>query len=307
MGNLFGAMLVASFVYYYSSGNKGGSGGGGFGGATYPPVKPEPKVLDWQSLFLIEKVGKYNSDVKAFALNVIAMAARLGCSPHWLMGVMYFESKFSPSVRNESSTATGLIQFLASTARSLGTTTTQLSEMSGLQQLYYVERYLSPYKGKLNGFIDVYLAVFYPKALAWSDSKEFPMSVRRVNGGFVLNGRMNRETIRTVLYRYVPGVEKYDVVGSWRNKVGYDSIGDRVVADLFLLAASSVGSIAVRVMQQSVNNVGYTPALVVDGVVGPKTLAGINGVDSQRLFYSFSYGMRPYAGSLSGDFFEKKY
>jgi hypothetical protein len=66
---------------------------------------------------------------------------------------------------NKISGATGLIQFMPSTAKSLGTTTDVLLSMNNIQQLNYVLAYLRPYKGKMNNFVDVYLAVFYPAAI----------------------------------------------------------------------------------------------------------------------------------------------
>lgn len=37
--------------------------------------------------------------------------------------------------------------------------------MSSVEQLYYVEQYFLPYKGKLNSSKDLYLATFYPAAI----------------------------------------------------------------------------------------------------------------------------------------------
>ena len=55
-----------------------------------------------------------------------------------------------------------MIQFLSSTAEALGTTTEELKNMTALKQLDYVEDYLSPYAGRMNSVLDVYVAVFSP-------------------------------------------------------------------------------------------------------------------------------------------------
>lgn len=86
----------------------------------------------------------------------------------WLMAVMAFESgrTFSPRVRNPSSSATGLIQFMAATARGLGTTTRKLANMTAVEQLGYVERYFRPNAGRIHSLEDMYMAVLWPRGIA---------------------------------------------------------------------------------------------------------------------------------------------
>ena len=113
----------------------------------------------------------YTGDDKAsFLAKVQSISAELGFDPNWLMIVMYKESRLKPTAYNSGSGATGLIQFLKSTALKLGTTTDALRAMSGTQQLDYVKKYLASYKGRYKNLIDVYLAVFYPAAMGKLDS-----------------------------------------------------------------------------------------------------------------------------------------
>ena len=100
-----------------------------------------------------------------FTEKVNNISNELGIDANWLMFVMWFESRLNPKAVNPISGATGLIQFMPSTARSLGTTTDVLKRMNNVQQLDYVLAYLRPYKGRMKHWIDVYLAVFYPKAM----------------------------------------------------------------------------------------------------------------------------------------------
>lgn len=111
--------------------------------------------------------NSYRSD---FVNKVREVSTRLGIDPNWLMAIMYWESAstFSPSIQN-SIGATGLIQFIPSTAKGLGTTTTALKNMSAVDQLDYVEKYLKAYKGKINSYIDTYFAVFFPMAIGKPD------------------------------------------------------------------------------------------------------------------------------------------
>jgi len=102
---------------------------------------------------------------EAFRLRVIDIARNLGTDPNFLMAIMSFESGLDPKARNSSSGATGLIQFMPSTATRLRTTTDALSRMTAEQQLDYVARYFATYKGRLKTLEDAYMAVLWPKAI----------------------------------------------------------------------------------------------------------------------------------------------
>ena len=115
-------------------------------------------------------IGLVKENQTAFEARVNQLAASLGVDPNFLMIVMYKESRLNHRAVNLQSGATGLIQFMPSTARSLGITTASLAAMSNVQQLDYVERYLRPYKSKMKRLIDVYLSVFYPVAVGKSES-----------------------------------------------------------------------------------------------------------------------------------------
>lgn len=100
-----------------------------------------------------------------FREKVRAISGRLGCSPDDLMSCMAWESgrSFSPSKKNMAgSGATGLIQFMPSTATDLGTTTGALAMLTAVQQLDWVEKYFQPYKGKLATLADLYMAILWP-------------------------------------------------------------------------------------------------------------------------------------------------
>ena len=107
-----------------------------------------------------------------FQQKVEAIEQRLRMAPGSLLAVMRFETggSFNPAEKNRAgSGATGLIQFMPSTAKSLGTSTDALAKMSAEDQLEYVEKYLTPYKGKLGTVRDAYMAVLYPKAIGKPD------------------------------------------------------------------------------------------------------------------------------------------
>ena len=107
-----------------------------------------------------------------FQAAVSDTAGRLGVSEADLMAVMSFETggTFNPGITNAAgSGATGLIQFMPSTAAGLGTSTQELSGMSRAQQMQYVEKYLSSKGVKGKGLSDLYMAVLFPAAVGKSD------------------------------------------------------------------------------------------------------------------------------------------
>jgi hypothetical protein len=75
--------------------------------------------------------------------------------------VMAAESLIDPSARNSlpGQSASGLLQFVKETAIRLGTTTTAIREMDPVEQLHLIEKYFTPFRGRLNSIADVYMAV----------------------------------------------------------------------------------------------------------------------------------------------------
>jgi len=98
---------------------------------------------------------------------VQAVSGAVGIESDWLLRAIDFETagSWSPSVKNPGSSATGLIQFMRSTAAGLGTSTEALAGMDRVGQMEWVQKYLEPYKGKMNNFGDVYMAIHWPKAI----------------------------------------------------------------------------------------------------------------------------------------------
>jgi hypothetical protein len=130
-----------------------------------------------------------------FRERVRWIADNLGCSADHLMACMAWESAetFRSDIKNAAgSGATGLIQFMPSTARSLGTTTAKLAAMTPEDQLNYVYKYFQPYAGRLNNLGDVYMAILWPKGVGKPDhfvlfdKKKMPTTFRQ-NAGLDVN------------------------------------------------------------------------------------------------------------------------
>ena len=98
-----------------------------------------------------------------FNKKVENIATDLGIDASVLMRIMKMESGVSPSRQNKQG-ATGLIQFMPSTAISLGTTTDDLKNMSAVDQLDYVWKYYKMVGVRPGMDVgDVYMLNFLPK------------------------------------------------------------------------------------------------------------------------------------------------
>lgn len=151
------------------------------------------------NLFLLHKIS--GAEQISFYIKVVEIAKKLNFNPNWLMGVIDVESAgtFKPNIQNPTTGATGLIQFMPATAKGLGTTISALKAMSATQQLYYVEKHLTPYLRNLKNprFIDVYLAVLLPSFVGKNYDTVIPKWVSDANPLFRVTGKSNY-TIRDV-------------------------------------------------------------------------------------------------------------
>lgn len=110
-----------------------------------------------------------------FMSELDRLATKYEIEPSILAAVMDFETggTFNPAEKNKAgSSGTGLIQFMANTAKGLGTTTAELAKMSRVEQMAYVEKYFDQWASKIKGgnASDVYMAVLFPKAIDKPDS-----------------------------------------------------------------------------------------------------------------------------------------
>lgn len=111
--------------------------------------------------------NKVSTNQTLFISEVKRYASLLGIPADWLMAIMYFESRLNHTAYNATSGAYGLIQFMPATITGeFGITVAKMKSLSNVQQLYYVYIYLKKYKSRLTNFVDVYLAVFFPAAMA---------------------------------------------------------------------------------------------------------------------------------------------
>lgn len=124
------------------------------------------------SLVYINKVpsalrNQFESEIRAICSDLKIK------NPDWLMVIIQAESNFQTSAKSPNSTAVGLIQFIESTANSLGTTTAELRKMNHVEQLRYVRAYLTNTiraKGIPKDGYQLYFMIHYPRAVNLSDT-----------------------------------------------------------------------------------------------------------------------------------------
>lgn len=124
------------------------------------------------------------TDEQISALNETAIA--VGASPASLYRLILFESGWNPAAKNPNSSARGLIQFIDSTARDLGYTSSAdlvarhptIAEQLRGPVLEYLAQW-GPYPNDQS----LFMGVFYPAAINWPAGKEFPAWVTEANPG----------------------------------------------------------------------------------------------------------------------------
>jgi hypothetical protein len=127
------------------------------------------------------RILPYDVDV---ALHQVA--GSLGIEPDDLNKLIDFESRWDPQAKNPYSSARGLLQFIDSTAQSLGfkdsadlvtKNPTRVDQLLGP-----VLDYLARYK-PFDNTQALYMSVFYPSARNWAPDREFPDTVQNVSPG----------------------------------------------------------------------------------------------------------------------------
>jgi hypothetical protein len=91
-----------------------------------------------------------------------------------LMSIMDLETggKFSPSINNGIGYV-GLIQFGSAAAKAIGTTQEKLVQMTFIEQMDYVKKYLASKKDKLTTIVDLYLLVLKPNTVGSGNDSNY--------------------------------------------------------------------------------------------------------------------------------------
>jgi hypothetical protein len=145
---------------------------------------------------------------EVFLIKVRKVAFYLNVKPEWLMFLMWFETGHTLNSHIQNSIgATGLIQFLPSTARFLGTTTEALKTMQNYEQLDYVQKHLGIFSDKYKDWVDLYCGIFWPAAVGKPDSYRITSDiVAKQNPLFDINKDtdIEKSEIRAALLKQIP-------------------------------------------------------------------------------------------------------
>ena len=101
------------------------------------------------------------------------VSGELGIKPEWLYKTIFIECQGDIYKPNPYSGAVGIIQFLPSTARLLGTDTVlKIKQMTMCQQLQLTKKYIQIVSNghKITSLHQLYLLVFFPQAAYQSES-----------------------------------------------------------------------------------------------------------------------------------------
>ena len=140
-----------------------------------PPEAAPPS--DRPQLVWGAKVSQVFRDRVYWIADEITKLQKALYDPNWLMACIAWETgeKFSASVKNMAgSGATGLIQFMPTTAKELGTyrkttlTTAMLAKMTAEDQLtwvYWYMRLMIERHGAITNLEDCYMAILWPAAI----------------------------------------------------------------------------------------------------------------------------------------------
>lgn len=205
---------------------------------------------------------------EAFKQKVVQIAEDLKTDPNYLMAIMSFETggTFSPSVRNQAgSGAVGLIQFMPSTARDLGTSSQALANMTAEEQLDYVFKYFTPYQGKLNTLEDCYMAVLYPAAIGKGSQYSL---FRRGTIEYAQNSGLDRDNNGVITVGEAAQLVRERLGGPQQQQVSPQSAQP-------ILRQGAQGEAVVQ-LQQKLKQLGYSiGASGADGIFGPIVKAAV--------------------------------
>ncbi len=133
------------------------------------PEQNGEALFQSEQLCLLRYAARYKGrDTETFFDSLFAVSSRLSFRPVWVLKTMFHESGLDPKARN-SIGASGLIQFMPETAVSLGTNTAHIRSVSGTEQLFWIEKFWQPAKGKVHCYEDLRLYNLFPAALGQPD------------------------------------------------------------------------------------------------------------------------------------------
>ncbi len=200
---------------------------------------------------------------KSLKNKIIKVAKKMGINPNWFMPLIWRESRFNPAAVNKHTGATGLIQFMPSTAKGLGTSVQALRKMSAEQQMDYVYKFYKPYRKSIKSYVDLCMATFMPislnKPMDWvfHHKKASAAVVARQNAPFDTNkdGKITKFEFIDYLMKDIPAGWKEEILGQYAanfNKVKRIE-KNKSLPIIGILALIASGFIAYKIINKNDN------------------------------------------------------
>lgn len=129
----------------------------------------------------------YTKDLPdAFFAQLVVICDEIGCKPADMLAVMQNESGIQAAAHNPNGDASGLVQFMPFVLRNLGWLQGHAAfrKLSEVEQLPFVRRYFSPYRGLLTSATAVYVATFLPALVVHASDPDYELVVRGGKLGF---------------------------------------------------------------------------------------------------------------------------
>jgi murein DD-endopeptidase MepM/ murein hydrolase activator NlpD len=205
--------------------------------------------------------GEWAKDA-SFITGVNQLAKKYDIDAGDLLGLMYSESGVNPQAVNPSGGATGLIQFMPTTAKAMGTSTAAIYKMNRTQQLALVDRFFAMNKlPKGATASQLYATVFLPAYNRKAENfviarPNGPNDAGKVNPKWYTQNAgldYNRDGVITVgdLGRHLS--KKRQAAGLGASQVGS---GFRALGNLAMGAASSFGGAVYEAATSAIQGIG---------------------------------------------------
>lgn|SRR5574344_1240415 len=145
----------------------------------------------------------------SFFEKLIKLCDKLNCEPEDMLACMALESGFKSDAVNNSTNATGLIQFMPNVAKQFGTSVEELKNMSAEEQLDYVEKYfkywinVKKFNGEKLSSGDIYAMIFCPSKANNEVYYHSNTKATKLNKGLSdANGNITKNSCETKLRQY---------------------------------------------------------------------------------------------------------
>ncbi len=230
----------------------------------------------------------YTKDISDdFFPKMKAIAEMLGADPLHMMAVMYSESGCSAKAHNDNPknlepekrwNASGLIQFMPPTLHGLGYRAGHAAfrALTATQQLDYVAKYYSQFKGKLGSIAALYVATFLPALTANAADPAFVLTAKGGVRGWAFgpNAAFDADGNGQITVKELDDAVQRNCKGNRWAELKARLTGEGIEAQPPAIIHSNEPITTVRGLQCALSDLGFDPG-PIDGHGGPKTTAGV--------------------------------